>query len=56
MTWVSAQEVASELGVSKMTVYRLIWAGELPAIQVGRSYRIRERVLAEKVQEWEAGR
>lgn len=35
-------EVARLMRVSKMTVYRLIKAGELPAVRVGRSYRIRE--------------
>lgn len=35
-------EVADELRVSSMTVYRLIKAGDLPAVRVGRSYRIRE--------------
>lgn len=34
-------EVAAELRVSTMTVYRLIAAGDLPALRVGRSYRIR---------------
>jgi len=28
--------------VSNMTVYRLIKGGELPAIRVGKNYRIRE--------------
>lgn len=32
--------VASYLGVHVMTVYRLINAGTLPAVKVGRSYRI----------------
>jgi len=27
--------------VSTMTVYRLIKSGELPAVRVGRSYRVR---------------
>ena len=26
--------------VSKMTVYRLVHAGELPAVRVGRSFRV----------------
>ena len=30
------------LRVSKMTVYRLIKAGELRALQIGKSYRLRE--------------
>lgn len=33
-------EVAARLRVSKMTVYRLIHAGELPALRVGRSFRV----------------
>lgn len=35
-------EVATLMRVSTMTVYRLIKAGELPAVRVGKSYRIRE--------------
>ena len=34
-------EVAEVLRVSTMTVYRLIKAGELPALRVGKNYRIR---------------
>jgi excisionase family DNA binding protein len=39
---VTVAEVADQLRVSNMTVYRLVQAGQLPAIRVGRSYRIRE--------------
>jgi excisionase family DNA binding protein len=35
-------EVAEALRVSNMTVYRLIRAGDLPALRVGKNYRIRE--------------
>ena len=35
-------EVASIMRVSKMTVYRMVHAGELPAIRVGRSFRVPE--------------
>jgi excisionase family DNA binding protein len=38
-------EVADVLRVSNMTVYRLIKAGELAALRVGKNYRIRERDL-----------
>jgi excisionase family DNA binding protein len=38
----TANEVADLLRVSKMTVYRLIKEGALPALRVGRSYRLRE--------------
>ena len=39
-------EVAELLRVSNMTVYRLIKAGDLPALRVGKNYRIREADLA----------
>jgi excisionase family DNA binding protein len=35
-------EVAAIMRVSNMTVYRLIKAGDLPALRVGKNYRIRE--------------
>ncbi len=35
-------EVARQLRVSNMTVYRLIKSAQLPAVRVGRGYRIRE--------------
>lgn len=38
----TVSEVAQLVRVSKMTVYRLIKQGELPAVRVGRGYRIRE--------------
>ncbi len=39
--FVTVNEVASQLRVSSMTVYRLVQSGQLPAVRVGRSYRIR---------------
>ena len=41
-SFVTVAEVAGQLRVSNMTVYRLIQAGQLPAVRVGRSYRIRD--------------
>lgn len=38
----TVSEVASAMRVSNMTVYRLIKAGNLGAIRVGKNYRIRE--------------
>jgi excisionase family DNA binding protein len=38
-------EVAGGMRVSNMTVYRLIKSGELPAVRVGKGYRIRESEL-----------
>jgi excisionase family DNA binding protein len=40
--FVTVGEVARQLRVSNMTVYRLISAGELRAVRVGKSYRLRE--------------
>ena len=41
-TYLTVAEVAGQLRVSNMTVYRLVQSGELAAVRVGRSYRIRE--------------
>ncbi|MDX1620272.1 MAG: helix-turn-helix domain-containing protein [Nitriliruptorales bacterium] len=41
----TAAEVADELRVSTMTVYRLIKSGELAAVRVGRNYRVRRSDL-----------
>lgn len=38
-------EAASHLRVSKMTVYRLIHAGQLPAFQIGKAFRIKDADL-----------
>jgi excisionase family DNA binding protein len=40
--FVTVSEVAQLMRVSKMTVYRLIKQGDLPAFRVGRAYRMRE--------------
>jgi excisionase family DNA binding protein len=44
--FVTVAEVAGQLRVSNMTVYRLIQSGQLPSTRVGRSYRIREEDVA----------
>ena len=38
-------QVAARLQVSKMTVYRLVHGGELPAARVGRSFRVPRRAV-----------
>ncbi|MGA8847186.1 MAG: helix-turn-helix domain-containing protein [Nocardioides sp.] len=40
-------EVAGMMRVSKMTVYRLVHSGELPAVRVGRSFRVLEGAVDE---------
>ena len=44
-TLLTAAEVADQLRVSTMTIYRLIRSGELAAVRVGRNYRVRQRDL-----------
>jgi len=43
-------EVAKAARVSPMTIYRLIHSGELPAVRVGRSYRVHEHDALELFQ------
>ncbi|WP_159807368.1 helix-turn-helix domain-containing protein [Cellulomonas citrea] len=38
--YLTVAEVAAVMRVSKMTVYRLLHAGELPGIRVGKSFRV----------------
>ena len=45
--FLTVAEVASAMRVSKMTVYRLVHAGTLPAVQVGRSFRIPEQAVSD---------
>ena len=40
--FLTVAEVASIMRVSKMTVYRLVHSGDLPAVRVGRSFRVPE--------------
>ena len=45
--FLTVAEVASLMRVSKMTVYRLVNAGTLPAVRVGRSVRVPEQAVHE---------
>ena len=40
--FLTVAEVATMMRVSKMTVYRLVHGGDLPALRVGRSFRVTE--------------
>ncbi|WP_103063803.1 helix-turn-helix domain-containing protein [Actinomyces qiguomingii] len=44
-SFLTVAEVAAMLRVSKMTVYRMVHSGDLPAMQVGRSFRVPERAV-----------
>lgn len=50
MRFLTAAEVAALMRVSKMTVYRLIHAGDLAAVQVGRSFRVPEKAVHDYLQ------
>ena len=43
--FLTVAEVAVIMRVSKMTVYRLVHAGDLVAMRVGRSYRVPDRAV-----------
>ena len=43
--FLTVAEVAALMRVSKMTVYRLVHGGDLPAVRVGRSFRVPEEAV-----------
>jgi len=43
--FLTVAEVADVMRVSKMTVYRLVHGGELPAVRVGKSFRVPEQAV-----------
>lgn len=48
--FLTVAEVADLMRVSTMTVYRMVHAGELPAIRFGRSFRIPESAVATAIE------
>lgn len=44
--FLTVAEVAAAMRVSKMTVYRLVHGGTLPAVRVGRSFRVPEDAVS----------
>jgi excisionase family DNA binding protein len=45
LKFLTVAEVAALMRVSKMTVYRLVHGGTLPAVRVGRSFRVPEQAV-----------
>jgi excisionase family DNA binding protein len=43
--FLTVAEVAAVMRVSKMTVYRMVHGGEMPAVRVGRSFRVPEKAV-----------
>jgi excisionase family DNA binding protein len=48
--FLTVAEVADMMRVSNMTVYRLVHAGELPAVRFGRSFRIPESAVVAAIE------
>ncbi len=48
--FLTVAEVANLMRVSKMTVYRLVHSGELPAVRVGRSFRVHAKAVHDYLQ------
>ncbi len=44
-TFLTVAEVAEMVRVSRMTVYRWVHAGELPAVRFGRSFRVPQQAV-----------
>lgn len=47
--FLTVAEVAELMRVSKMTIYRMVHAGELPAVKFGRSYRVPESAVKDAI-------
>ncbi|MEK0154897.1 helix-turn-helix domain-containing protein [Arthrobacter oryzae] len=47
--FLTVAEVAERMRVSKMTVYRLVHSGEMPAVRFGRSFRVPEAAVEQYV-------
>lgn len=45
VSFLTVAEVAAMMRVSKMTVYRLVHNGDMPAVRVGRSFRVPEQAV-----------
>ena len=49
--WLSIQDVADELGINKMTVYRLVHGGEIPGYRFKRLFRVKQEDLDAYIRE-----
>lgn len=56
-SFLTVAEVADAMRVSKMTVYRMIHAGQMPAVRMGRSFRVPRKavddLIAQGYEAWE---
>ncbi|GAA2350773.1 hypothetical protein GCM10010376_86380 [Streptomyces violaceusniger] len=49
--FLTVAEVASLMRIGKMTVYRLVHSGHLPAVRVGRAFKVPEQAVHDYLQE-----
>ncbi len=58
--FLTVAEVADVMRVSKMTVYRMVHSGQLPAVRMGRSFRVPRKAVDDLINEgladWEQSR
>jgi len=54
--YLTVAEVAETMRLSRMTVYRFVQRGDLPAVRVGRSYRVPKDALERYLSEHEVPR
>lgn len=47
--FLTVAEVAALMRVSKMTIYRMVHTGVLPAVKFGRSYRVPESAVQDAI-------
>lgn len=48
--FVTVAEVAELMRVSKMTVYRMIHSGDIPAVRVGKSFRVPQAAVQKMIE------
>jgi excisionase family DNA binding protein len=48
--FLTVAEVADRLGVSRLTVYRLVHSGDLPAMRFGQTFRVPETAVEDAEQ------
>ena len=53
--WLSVEEIADHLGISKETVYRWLEKGKIPAHRVGKLWKFRPSEVDEWVLKGQAG-
>ncbi len=55
--FLTVAEVAEVMRVSKMTVYRMVHSGQMPAVRMGRSFRVPQKavddLIAQGYEAWE---